>query len=145
MFKRFIVSLALMGLFAGSLSAAEFPETFLEISPELSYGVHDNGPAWIELVPLRGGWQATKQTAVKAGFSYAYEIDRDKKPFGTPNHYGWRISARLEHAFVPSSDMRFFYEVNVGEKVDGSRNEINYLQTMNYQRFGLVWRLWKVI
>lgn len=130
-------------LFVSSVCfASDFPETYLEFSPELSYGVHDNGPAWIEMVPLRGGYQITKDTMVKAGFSYAYEIDRDKKPFGPPNHYGWRLCAKLEHRL--SGDVNFFYEVNVADKTDGAKNDINYLQMTNYQRVGIIWRLLKI-
>jgi hypothetical protein len=119
--------------------------TYLELSPELSYGVHDNGPAWVELVPLRGAVQISDQSNISGVFGYAYEIDRDKKPLGTLNHYGWHIAAKFEHSLLKGSDMRFFYEINVGNRVSGAMNDINYLQTTNYQRFGIIWHILRII
>ena len=119
------------------------PETYIEVSPEVSYGVHDNGPAWLELIPARGNLQISRNTSLSGEFGYAYEIDRDKKPFGPANHYGWRIRAKLEHVFY--TEASFFYEINVGTKVPGTLNDIQYLQMENYQRIGIIWRLWKII
>lgn len=119
--------------------------SYLECSPELSYGVHDNGPAWVEMVPFRGGVFFGSDTSLKGGLSYAYEIDREKKPFGDPNHYGWRVSAKFEHSFLPNGDARFFYDVNIGSKAEGTHNQINYLQMTNYQRVGIIWRLFKIM
>ena len=140
MIKKLFIILAL----AHSVEASGgLPGNYLEVSPEISYGCQDNGPAWIELVPVRGGVQIDENTALKMGMSYAYEIPRAKKLFGTPNHYGWRVSGRLEH--VINGNARLFYEINIADKIDGALEDINYIQTHSYQRVGIIWRAWKVL
>ena len=139
-----IKTLMLAAAISTSICAAEImPGSYVEISPELSYGCQDNGPAWIELVPVRGGVQIDENTAIKMGMSYSYEIPRAQKLFGTPNHYGWRVSGRLEH--VINGDARLFYEVNIAQKVDGALEDINFIQTHGYQRVGIIWRAWRIL
>jgi len=135
--------LLLMALSTSIIASDAMPKSYLEVSPEISYGCQDNGPAWIELVPVRGGVQIGDSTALKIGMSYSYEIPRAKKLFGTPNHYGWRVSGSLEH--VINGDARLFYEINIAEKVDGALEDINYIQTHGYQRVGIIWRAWKIL
>ena len=135
--------LLLMALSTSIIASEAMPKSYIEVSPEISYGCQDNGPAWIELVPVRGGVQISDSTALKIGMSYSYEIPRAQKLFGTPNHYGWRMSGRLEH--VINGDARLFYEINIAEKVDGALEDINYIQTHGYQRVGIIWRAWKIL
>jgi len=141
---HFIIIIIIFFCF-NSIYSESISNTFIEFSPEFSYGVIDNGPAWIEMIPFKAEIEITSQTAIKGAICYAYEIDRDKKPFGPPNHYGWGIIARFEHSLSKNDDMRFFYEMNLGRKVPGAVNDINYLQMSNWQRFGIVFRIWKII
>ena len=131
-------SLLCSGLFASSL-----PDSYIEVSPELSYGVHDNGPAWIELVPIRGAFHIDPKTSVKGGISYSFEIPRASKPFSSINHHGYRIAAKFEHEI--NDDMRAFFEMNLGGLTEGATEEIGYLQTRSYQRVGLIWRLFRIL
>lgn len=142
MLKKITILLFIVFQIPSISYSVEFPKTYIEFAPELSWGMHDNGPAWIELMPAFGNLQITPKTSVSGGLSYSFEIPRAQKPFGGINHHGYRIDAKLEHEIV--SDIRFFYEVNIGSNVDGANEDIQYLQTRNYQRFGVKWLIQKV-
>lgn len=130
-------------LLSSVLCASSLPDSYLELSPELSYGVHDNGPAWIELVPLRGALHIDSRTSVKGGLSYSFEIPRQEKPWSSINHHGYRMTGKFEHEL--NDDMRFFFEVNLAGLTEGATEDIQYLQTRSYQRVGIIWRLFKIL
>lgn len=135
------ILLILMLLSVPCLGATRFPDNYLDLSPELSWGVLDNGPAWVELVPFRGFIKLDNKTKVSMGMSYAFEIDRDKKPLSGANHYGWRIGAKVENKIA--DNINAFIEINLGHKTEGAINNIGYLQTYNYQRIGIKWDIQK--
>lgn len=140
--KQTFFGFAFCFLFA-SVSFASIPDTYIEVSPELSYGVHDNGPAWIELVPMRGALHIDTKTSIKGGLSYSFEIPRREKPWASINHHGYRIYGEFEREIT--DDLRFFFEVNLGGLTEGATEDIQYLQTRTYQRVGLVWRLFRLL
>lgn len=119
------------------------PDPYIEVSPEISYGVHDNGPAWIELVPLRGAIHIDPSTSIKGGLSYSFEIPRKEKPWASINHHGYRITGTFEHEVTDA--MRLFFEVNIAGLTEGATEDIQYLQNRSYQRVGVIWRLFKVL
>jgi hypothetical protein len=143
MLKKITIFVLILFQITSITCSEEFPKTYIEFAPEVSWGMHDNGPAWFEFTPANGNLQITDRTSVAGGVSYFFEIPRAQKPIGGINHHGYRICARLEHEL--GADIRGFYEINIGQRVDGAHEDIQYLQTRNYQRFGVKWLIQRVI